>query len=59
MKVQCLSISFSTHWFRTNVLEKTSGFEKIQDTLCNSGVFSLPGSMTSAEKKLVTDLVNV
>jgi AraC-like DNA-binding protein len=59
MKVQCLSISFSNQWFRTNVLEKSSGFEKIKDAVCNSGAFSLLGSMTSAEKKLVTDLLTV
>jgi AraC-like DNA-binding protein len=59
MKVECLSISFSKQWLRTNVLEKTSGLEKIKETVYDSGVFSLLGSMTTTEKKLVTELLKV
>jgi AraC-like DNA-binding protein len=59
MKVECLSISFSKQWFRINVLEKTGGFEKIRETVYDSGAFSLLGSMTASEKKLVTELLKV
>lgn len=58
MKVECLSISFSKQWLRTNVLDKNAGFDKIKETV-DSGAFTLIGLMNAAEKKLVTDLINV
>jgi AraC-like DNA-binding protein len=57
MKVECLSISFSKEWLRTNVLEIGSGFQKIKETVYDCGAFSLLGSMTAGEKKLVTALL--
>ena len=59
MKVDCLTISFSKQWFQQNVLERTSASQKIKETVYNASSFPLLGSMTSADKNLVTRLLEI
>jgi len=56
---QCLSISFTEKWFKINVLEKTNAKWNLKEKVYNSEAFSLLGSMTAAEKKLITQLLDV
>jgi AraC-like DNA-binding protein len=59
MKVDCLTISFSKQWFQQNVLQKTTAFQKIKETVYNSSCFPLLGSMTATDKNLVARLVEI
>jgi hypothetical protein len=56
---QCLSISFTEKWLKKNVLEKTAAKWNLKEKVYNSEAFSLLGSMTAAEKKLVKELLDV